>query len=219
MVPVMARAMLERLRWVLPLQRKPLSTTATWWVVPRHSRTRMVPVRGSGLVRRLGRVGRVVTKHTCQQPVEFLGDRSGEPAVAPFLPRICNSERKNISSQRRRCLAGKFSLPEYAQFSTRLLLQVVDLDTHISDRDALVPRFYGWAASPLTRVSARAERRDRFGDRALGHGLPSGRLAAALALACGILDRDAVDPLGAGLLGHEREAELLAHHACKEPAN
>ena len=30
---------------------------------------------------------------------------------------------------------------------------------------------------------------------------------------------DAVDPVGAGLLGHEREAELLAHHACKEPAN
>ena len=81
---------------------------------------------------RLGRVGRVVTKHTCQQPVEFLGDRSGEPAVAPFLPRIGNSERKNISSQRRRRRAGKFPLPEYAQFSTRLLLQVVDLDTHIT---------------------------------------------------------------------------------------
>ena len=35
-----------------------------------------------------------------------------------------------------------------------------------------------------------------------------------LGLAHGILDRDAVDPVGAGLLGHEREAELLAHHAC-----
>jgi hypothetical protein len=70
---------------------------------------------------RLGRVGRVVTKHTCQQPVEFLGDRSGEPAVAPLLPRICNSERKNISSQRSRCLAGKFPLPEYAQFSSAAL--------------------------------------------------------------------------------------------------
>src|SRR3954469_15256487 len=40
-----------------------------------------------------------------------------------------------------------------------------------------------------------------------------------LALAHGILDRDAVEPVGAGLLGHEREAGLLAHHACKEPAS
>ena len=86
----------------------------------------------------LGRVGRVVTKHTCQQSVEFLGDRSGEPTVAPFLPRICNCERKNISSQRRRCLAGKFPLPEYAQFSTRLLLQVGSRYSHY-DRDAWFP--------------------------------------------------------------------------------
>jgi hypothetical protein len=33
----------------------------------------------------------------------------------PFLPRICNAERKNIPSQRRRCLAGKLPLPEYAR--------------------------------------------------------------------------------------------------------
>jgi hypothetical protein len=46
------------------------------------------------------------------------------------------------------------------------------------------------------RVCARAERRDRFGDRALGHGLPSGRLAPHLALARGVLDRDAVERYG-----------------------
>jgi hypothetical protein len=33
----------------------------------------------------------------------------------PFLPRICNAERKNIPSQRRRCLAGKLPLTEYAR--------------------------------------------------------------------------------------------------------
>ena len=63
--------------------------------------------------------------------------------------------------------------------------------------------------NPITGIDAAArirpaERRDRFGDRALGHELPSCRLAAPLALAHGVLDRDAVDPLAAGLLGHER---------------
>jgi hypothetical protein len=33
-----------------------------------------------------------------QAVVSILGDRSGEPAVAPLLPRICYCERKNISS-------------------------------------------------------------------------------------------------------------------------
>jgi hypothetical protein len=49
--------------------------------------------------------------------------------------------------------------------------------------------------------------------------LAIGRSVTALDLARGILDRDAVDPLGAGLLGHERKAELLAHHACEESTN
>jgi hypothetical protein len=40
-----------------------------------------------------------------------------------------------------------------------------------------------------------------------------------LALARGIFDHDPVNPLGAGLLGHERQAEPLAHHAGKEAAN
>src|SRR6478672_5829124 len=73
------------------------------------------------------------------------------------------------------------------------------------------------AASLLTRVCA--ERRDRSGDRALGRGAQSRCLASALALARGILHSDAVDPLAASLLRHQREAELLAHHAREEPAH
>src|SRR6266478_2288728 len=47
----------------------------------------------------------------------------------------------------------------------------------------------------------------------------SGRLASALALVGRVLELDAVHPLGAGLLRHQRKAELLAHHARKEPAH
>jgi hypothetical protein len=45
--------------------------------------------------------------------------RSGESAVAPLLPRIGDAKRKNVTSQRPWCLAGKFLFPKDAQLSTR----------------------------------------------------------------------------------------------------
>jgi len=89
----------------------------------------------------------------CEDRSDRNGDRSGEPAVAPFLPHICHCERKNVSSQRRRCLAGKFPLPKYAQFGTRLL------DTHIGIVMHWFPLLW-LDGIAVTRVSAGAERRD-----------------------------------------------------------
>src|SRR6266478_6451152 len=80
----------------------------------------------------LGRVGRTLTKRTDQQAVEFLGDRLGEPAVASFLPRVGNPERKNVTPQRPRWLTGKLTLPEYTQFGARQLFQVFNRDIHIA---------------------------------------------------------------------------------------
>jgi hypothetical protein len=60
--------------------------------------------------RKLARVV-AVTEHTGKQPVEFLGDRLGEPAVQLFLPRIGNTERENVSAQRRGWILGKLFCP------------------------------------------------------------------------------------------------------------
>ena len=50
--------------------------------------------------RKLARVV-AVAEHSGKQPVEFLGDWLGEPAVQPFLPRIRNAEREKVTAQRR----------------------------------------------------------------------------------------------------------------------
>ena len=49
-----------------------------------------------------GKLGRIVAvaERTGEQPVEFLGDRPGEATVVPFLSRIGNAERQNVSSER-----------------------------------------------------------------------------------------------------------------------
>jgi len=55
---------------------------------------------GAGSRQWLGwKLGRTVavTERTGKQPVEFLGDRLGQAAVAPFLPRIGNAERQNVT--------------------------------------------------------------------------------------------------------------------------
>ena len=61
--------------------------------------------------RKLARVV-AVAEHSGKQPVEFLGDRLGEPAVQPFLPRIGNTERENVSAQRRGWFLGKLFYPQ-----------------------------------------------------------------------------------------------------------
>ena len=44
-----------------------------------------------------GRIRPVLTKHTCKEAVEFLCERSREPAMTPFLPSIGNPERENVA--------------------------------------------------------------------------------------------------------------------------
>ena len=65
------------------------------------------------------RIGCFILKHTSQQPIQLLGHRSGEPAIAAFLPRIGNAKLQNVTSKHPWRLATKFLLPEHAQFSTR----------------------------------------------------------------------------------------------------
>src|SRR5215211_340142 len=72
------------------------------------------------------------------------------------------------------------------------------------------------------RATARGRSRPRLPrDRMTGGPCRSCRLTARLALALG--DRftgdDAIDPLLAGLVGHEVETELVAHHCGQEAAH
>src|SRR5215211_5591505 len=72
------------------------------------------------------------------------------------------------------------------------------------------------------RATARGRSRPRLPrDRMTGEASPSRRLAARLALALGgrFTGDDAVDPLLASLVGHEVEAELVAHHCGQEAAH
>src|SRR4051812_36547010 len=72
------------------------------------------------------------------------------------------------------------------------------------------------------RATARGRSRPRSPrDRTNGEPCRSRRLATRLALALrgGFAGDDAIDPLLAGLLGHERQAELVAHHTGKEAAH
>ena len=159
LVPVMARAMLDRL--VIGLAVPEEAVIHHGHVVGRsppfaHQHGARPRQRACSSV---GRIGCFIAKHASQQPVELLGHRSGEPAVAPFLPRIGDAKRQNVTSERPWCLACNLPLPEYAQLSTRLLLQVVDVDIPIAIDEALSPRLRR-RASPLTRSSA--ERRDRL---------------------------------------------------------
>src|SRR6266446_6733988 len=72
------------------------------------------------------------------------------------------------------------------------------------------------------RATARGRSRPRSPrDRTIGESYRSRRLATRLALALrrGFPGDDAIDPLLAGLLGHERQAELVAHDPGKEAAD
>src|SRR6266852_1771059 len=72
------------------------------------------------------------------------------------------------------------------------------------------------------RATARGRSRPRSPrGRTIGEPCRSRRLATRLAFALrrGILGHNAIDPLLAGLLGHKRQAELVAHDPGKEAAD
>src|SRR4051812_30127169 len=83
-----------------------------------------------------------------------------------------------------------------------------------------------WCATRCEAVRGRATARGRsrprsLRDQMIGEPWRSRRLATRLALALrgGFAGDDAIDPLLAGLLGRERQAELVAHHTGKEAAH
>jgi hypothetical protein len=162
------------------------------------------------------KLGRIVAAGTGKQPVEFLGDRLGQAAVAPFLPRIGNAERQNVTAQRWGWLLGKLFCPKCPQFGARQLFKVFEVDDHIP-----VVRHGGspeWPDGIAAIAPVCAGRRDRLAiGRSAAHS-ESRRLAARLAFPRGSFDQDAVNTLGASLVGHERLAEPLAHHAGKKAA-
>ena len=94
---------------------KPSSTTVTWWVAPCHSRTRMVPVRGSGSCRGRGCLGCIIPQDAGEQPIQLLGNRSGEATLMAFLPRIGDAECKHVTSKGRRWPLAKLLRPECTQ--------------------------------------------------------------------------------------------------------
>src|SRR6266852_5077749 len=164
---------------------------------------------------RPGRAGGAVTKCARKQPVEFLGDRPGEPSIEPFLPRISNGEGKNVTPQGRWWLVAKLPLPKCPQFCPRQFFEHFEIDVH----NRLVThggssQWPGGIAVKVRLTTPSASIVSRSGAR---RSYWSCRLAGRLAFARGIFGHDAIDPLHSGLLGHERQAELLAHHAGKEP--
>ena len=110
---------------MLPFQRKPSSPTVTWWVVPCHSRTRMVPLRGSGPSKLPLRFDRRA-EHVIKQPIELPGDRFGEAALAAFLPRIGNAERENVTTKRSRRSLPKLLGPKRPQFAKRQPIEAMN---------------------------------------------------------------------------------------------
>src|SRR5712671_3931756 len=79
---------------------------------------------------RPGRAGGAVTKCARKQPVEFLGDRPGEPSIEPFLPRVSNGEGKNVTPQGRWWLVAELPLPQCPQFCPRQFFEYFKVDVH-----------------------------------------------------------------------------------------
>src|SRR5262249_41385948 len=87
--------------------------------------------------------GSIATQNLIKQTIELSGDRFTKATLAALLPRIGNSERENVPTERSRRMPIKLLGPERPQFVTGQPIEVMNIGRGVAGA-IVYPAMFRW---------------------------------------------------------------------------